>query len=126
MNELATRKLDSLAEGIRSLPGVDVELTHRFTPGLYSREIKLPADSLNISKIHKTEHQYIISKGVVQVYDASTGKSELIIAPRHGITKPGTQRAVYAITDAIWTTCHPTELKDVDKIEAEIIQEPDK
>lgn len=117
--------MDQLAGVIRTMPQIEVPLKHRFTPGLYSREIQLPAGSINISKIHKSEHQFIISKGHVEVYDPRAGKSVHYVAPYHGITKPGTQRAVYAHEDSVWTTFHATDETDTDKIEQAIIQEPE-
>jgi hypothetical protein len=42
---------------------IECPLVHRFTPGMYIREIFMPAGSLITSKIHKTEHPYTISKG---------------------------------------------------------------
>ena len=41
--------------------------THMFTDGMYIREIFMPAGSLITSKIHKTEHPYIVSYGKVAV-----------------------------------------------------------
>lgn len=127
-NKLAIRRhLDVMVSAMtgRGFSVPEVKLTHRFTPGLYSREIVLPAGSWNISKIHKTEHQYIISNGHVEVYDAATNTVTHIRGPHHGITQPGTQRAVFAHEDTIWTTFHPTTLTTPEEIEDEIIQKPD-
>jgi hypothetical protein len=40
-----------------------------------------------------------------------------------GITKPGTRRLAYMLTDCIWTCFHATNLTDVDEIERTIIFE---
>lgn len=101
---------------------IDCPLTHRFTPGMYIREIFMPAGSLITSKIHNTEHPYTISKGKVAV--SIDGKDwEEIEAPYTGITKPGTRRILYIIEDCIWTTYHvnPTDTQDVQEIEDRII-----
>jgi hypothetical protein len=37
------------------------------------------------------------------------------------VSEPGTKRAVYAETDVVWTTIHPTEETDLEKIEEEVI-----
>jgi len=79
--------------------------THRFTDGMYIREIFMPAGSLITSKIHKTEHPYIVSFGKVAVSIDSEDWNE-ITAPYTGITKPGTRRVLYIIEDCIWTTFH--------------------
>jgi hypothetical protein len=95
-------------------------LTHRFTPGLYCREIFMPKGTLLTSKIHKTEHQFIISKGSVSVWTEDGGVTRLT-APFHGITKPGTRRILYIHEDTIWTTFHPTTETNLEKLEAELI-----
>ena len=79
--------------------------THKFTDGIYIREIFMPAGSLITSKIHKTEHPYIISYGKTAVSIDGNEWNE-ITAPYTGITVPGTRRVLYIIEDCIWTTFH--------------------
>ncbi len=85
---------------------VEFPLIHRFTPGVYSREIFMPKDSLLTSKIHKTEHQFIILTGKV-VVTMPGDETELFEAGHIGITKPGTRRALYIQEDCRWITFHP-------------------
>jgi hypothetical protein len=87
---------------------VDCPVKHIFTNGMYIREIFMPAGSLITSKIHKTEHPYTVSYGVVAV-SIDGGDWDQITAPYTGITKPGTRRVLYVIEDCIWTTYHPLE-----------------
>lgn len=79
--------------------------THMFTNGMYIREIFMPAGSLITSKVHKTEHPYIVSYGKVAVSIDGDDWNE-ITAPYTGITKPGTRRVLYILEDCIWTTFH--------------------
>jgi hypothetical protein len=79
--------------------------THMFTDGMYIREIFMPAGSLITSKVHKTEHPYIVSYGKVAVLIDGDDWDE-ITAPYTGITKPGTRRVLYILEDCIWTTFH--------------------
>lgn len=79
--------------------------THKFTDGMYIREIFMPAGSLITSKIHKTEHPYIVSYGKVAV-SIDAQEWDEITAPYTGITIPGTRRVLYIIEDCIWTTFH--------------------
>jgi hypothetical protein len=79
--------------------------THRFTDGMYIREIFMPAGSLITSKVHKTEHPYIVSYGKVAVSIDGDDWDE-ITAPYTGITKSGTRRILYILEDCIWTTFH--------------------
>ena len=87
---------------------IEAPLIHRFADGMYIREIYMPAGSLWTSKIHKTEHPYVVSLGKAAVSIDAKGWDE-IEAPCTGITKPGTRRVLYIIEDCIWTTYHSIE-----------------
>ena len=82
--------------------------THMFTDGMYIREIFMPAGSLITSKVHKTEHPYIVSYGKVAVSIDGNEWIE-ITAPYTNITKPGTRRVLYILEDCIWTTFHKVD-----------------
>jgi hypothetical protein len=84
---------------------INAPLIHRFTDGMYIREIYMPAGSLWTSKVHKTEHPFVVSLGKAAVsIDAKDWEN--VEAPYTGITKPGTRRVLYIIEDCIWTTFH--------------------
>lgn len=102
--------------------GQDVApVTHRFTPGLYIREIFMRKSLVVSSHIHKTEHPFVVSQGKLLVYREDQNKSALIEAPHTGITKPGTRRLLVILEDTIWTTFHPTKETDVGVIEDQIL-----
>lgn len=100
---------------------IDMPVKHGFTPGLYTREIFMPAGTLTTSKIHKTEHPYIVIQGHMLVYMAD-GTVQEIKAPYRGITKPGARRVIYVVTDSVWITFHPTQETDLAKIEDQLIE----
>lgn len=87
---------------------------------LYGRSIFIPAGCVLTSRIHKHQHQFIISQGHIKVYDETSGTQQFLKAPYHGITEPGTRRALHAITDTIWTTFHITDKNDPDEIVEEV------
>ena len=105
---------------------VNCPLIHRFTPGLYIREIFMPAGSLIVSKIHKTCHPFIVSKGVVHV-KINDGEWKRIEAPYSDTTQPGTRRVLYVEEDTIWTTIHRNEndTRDLEELEDIIIEKND-
>lgn len=111
MNEVAKHnRIDELeAEMLKNLPPVDCPVIHTFTPGLYSRQIFMPAGSLATSRIHQTEHQFTISLGsaLVKINDHQWERLE---APYNGKTQPGTRRILYIESDCIWTCYHPTDI----------------
>lgn len=106
---IANLKVDSLEKHMKSCPKewlIDFPLEHRFTPGMYIRTIFMPKDALVISRIHKTEHPFVVTKGHVAVWDEVGGVQHLK-AGHIGITKPGTRRVLYIHEDTVWTTFHP-------------------
>lgn len=100
-----------------------IEIVHRFTPGLYIRECRMKGDHIFISKIHKTEHPFVISAGHCSVYNDEDRSVLELRAPYTGITRPGARRILIVHEDTIWTTFHPTQLTDPVEIEREIIEQ---
>lgn len=92
-------------------------LKHWLAPGIYAREIHLPAGTLVVGKIHRHRHFNIISQGRITCY--TEFGLETMEAPASFISEPGTKRVVYTHEDAIWTTIHanPTNETDVTKLE---------
>jgi len=129
MNELKEKTskdelLDDLEVSLAHLPRVDLPVTHRFTDGMYIREIQIPAGTMLTSMVHKTQHPFVISQGSVKVTSDNEG-SVIYEAPFTGITEPNTRRALHALTDVIWTTFHVTNETDVAKIGEEILEPKD-
>lgn len=116
-------ELNRLEAAMAQMPQIEFPVMHRVTPGLYTREIFMPAGSILTSKIHKTDHQYIVSKGRASV--RVDGVWQEIVAPFHGFTKAGTRRVLAIHEDTIWTTFHPTEKTDLVEIESELIHKHD-
>lgn len=122
--EPAARRVDWLQYHLAQLPQLDLPLVHRFTPGLYVREIFMPTGAIVLSRVHKTRHPFVVSKGRAAVWSEETGVVELA-APHTGITEPGTQRLLIILDDCIWTTFHPTKETDLAKLQDELTSTPD-
>ena len=125
--QVARNNISALEETMKNMAGYDpggkelCKITHRFAPGVYAREMWMPAGCLITGKIHLTEHLNILSQGAVSV--SNKGESIFMHAPHTFVSPVGTKRAIYAHEDSTWTTIHVTELTDPDKIEEEIIVE---
>ena len=128
--EIAKERADilKLEAVMQDMDGYDPEgktlcrITHWFAPGVYAREMFMPAGVLITGKIHKTEHLNILSQGKLSV--SNQGESITVEAPFTYVSPIGTKRAIYAHEDSTWTTIHATELEDPEEIEKEIIAEP--
>lgn len=113
----------NLEESMRVNGGVEgngpCKITHYFAPGVYAREMWMPAGCLITGKIHLTEHLNMLSQGHVSV--SNQGESIDMVAPYTFVSPIGTKRAIYAHEDSTWTTIHATDLQDPEEIEAETI-----
>lgn len=96
--------MDRAEYEITQMPPVDIPLIHLFTPGLYVRQMSAPAGALITSVEHKTEHPWILLKGVLDVI--SDTERIRYTAPCVGVTLPGTKRLAYIHEDIVWITFH--------------------
>jgi len=114
-----TELKDSMQSAIAAgdLTQIEAPLDHYHTDELYGRRIYVPAGATVITKVHKSEHITVALKGECVVVDEIGDRKE-VIAPAVFVTRPGTQRAVYAITDTEWLTVHAYQgVKDLENIE---------
>lgn len=88
---------------------IQAPLKHEFTDGMYTRTIKMPAQSRFTSVIHKFTHPFFVLTGKVAVFSENDG-AQLIVAPYRGITKPGTRRVLHVIEETVWSTVHRTDI----------------
>lgn len=109
-----------IVEHMRGLPQTECPVTHRFAPGVYIREIKMPADTIVIGKVHKTEHFNILIRGsCIIVHD--NGVREELRAPYTFVSKPEVQKVLYITEDMIWQTVHVTDETNLQRLETLLI-----
>jgi len=92
---------------------------HTFAGGCYIREIFNPAGLLLVTKIHKKEHPFFLTKGKMSILTEDGVKT--IEAPYNGVTQPGTKRVIYAHEDCVFITVHATDKKTPEEVEEEVI-----
>ncbi len=101
----------------RHLTAKDFKLIHHFAPGIYVRELHIPADMITTSKIHKTEFLSILAKGKRKTL--INGQMREITAPHISVSPPGFKRASMTLEDSVWITVHanPDNCTDIDELE---------
>lgn len=92
---------------------------HHFAPGLYGREIFLPAGTRIIGKIHRTAHLMTVAAGRGLLWNEFAAYKYR--APFTQLTQPGAKNVLWVQEDTVIITYHPTQLTDVAAIEREII-----
>jgi hypothetical protein len=109
-------------EMLKNLESIECPLVHRFTDGLYVREVSVPKNSLITSKIHKTQHQFFLLKGKLTIW-SNEGNPITIEAPYIGVTEPNTRRVAYVWEDCIWATCHANpNNEDLEELEDILVE----
>lgn len=124
--EVAVRAVPTLAK-IRRLqaemsrmPQAELPTEHFFADGMYARRLAIPAGALIVGKAHKREHLFMLMYGDLTVW-TDTGMQR--IGPGDTFTaKPGIKRVGLAHADSMCVTIHRTDSRDLDEIEAEIIE----
>ena len=111
----------ALQESMRTLPQMECKTAHYFADGMYARELMQPEGSLVVGKVHKREHLFIVMKGSIKV--VLDDAVRVLDAPAVIVSKPGAKRAILALEDTVYITVHKTKKRNLDKIEAEIIEE---
>ena len=96
-------------------------LKHTFADGIYVRQMDMKQGSIVIGAIHKDEHVWFLLTGNLTI--GTKDKVEDYIAPCYVISKPGTQRVIYANEDSIFVNIHknPTNNKNIKELEKEIV-----
>lgn len=115
-------QIEALEGHMRREAQIDIPTRHYFAHGIYAREITIPAGVLLTGKVHRTEHLNILSAGEITVWTEDGMKR--LRAPATIVSRPGTKRVGYAHTECVWTTIHGTHERDLDRLEAELIEAP--
>lgn len=95
------------------MPQVDCPVREYFAPGVYAREITLPAGTVLVGAVHKVENLAILSKGRL-VLATDNGPIE-ISAPYTLTVKPGAKNAATALEDSVWTNFLPNPTNETDQ-----------
>ena len=106
-------RVQRLETALECVPQVECPVRHHFAPGVYVREMTVPAGTIATGAVHKTEHLTIVvghcwlttDEGVKELVGWNVVKSA-----------PGIKRAITTVTDTKVTTIHATDETDMDKL----------
>lgn len=101
------------------LPQVECPIVHRFGPGIYIREMFIPAGTFVIGHHHNFENTNIMLKGRLTLLNEDGTTTELT-APFFYVGKPGRKMA-YIHEDVVWQNIYATDERDIEKLESQFI-----
>ena len=116
-NRMEEIELAMLESGEACEEEIMCPLQHHFSPGVYVREITMPANTYILGHKHHTTHINILSKGSCILADVDTGETIELIAPCTFESKEGVQKLLYIVEECVWSTVHVTEETDISKLE---------
>lgn len=105
-------KVERLEAALLTAPQVDCPVRHYFAPGLFAREVTIPAGTCAIGVVHKTENIVVLASGRVRIL-TDNGPIE-VQAPHVRTVKPGQKNAVFAIEAAVWINFFPNPDNETD------------
>lgn len=105
-------------------PQVELPLRHYFSPGVYAREMFIPAGTVLTGAVHKTEH---ISVFVGDITVWTDGGMKRLTGHHTFISKPGAKRVGYAHADTYCTGFFPNPegITDVYELERLLCETPE-
>lgn len=132
MNEITERtshqlvspeKIERVEKSMLQLPQAECPVIHRFGPGIYIREVSIPAGTFSIGHYQKQEHTNILLKGRVTMLN-DDGSTVERVAPFIYVGKLG-RKIGYIHEDMVWQNIYATTETDVEKLEAMLLIKSD-
>lgn len=105
------KKLNDLETDLLQKDQVEIPVEHRFSGGIYAREITIPKGALLTGRIHKFDHFDIMLSGDVTV-STDNGEVKRLTGLNIMEGKAGKKRAGYTHEETHWITFHSAEERD--------------
>lgn len=108
---------------LANVPGSEKgpEPVHLFSPGMYFRQLTIPAGLVVVSKRHARQHICIVLRGraVVFTEDGIT----TIEGPHSWVSPAGAKRVLLVLDEIVWATVHRTSATTVEEAEADVLMD---
>jgi len=111
-------KVAALEKMMLQLPQQQMEAVHHYAPGLYGKELRIPAGTLIVGKVHLQGHLNFLMEGCITVFTEQGMKR--LSAPFILSSEAGMKRVGVTHTDTTWVTVHAiegAELLEPDEVE---------
>lgn len=114
-------KIENIEAEMLKHPQVDCPLLHLFAPGVYARQITIPAGTVLTGKMHLHDDINVLLSGEIDVM--TEYGMQRMVGPNMFVAKAETKKLGHAITDVVWVTFHanPQDITDVDALVATLV-----
>ena len=111
-------RIKLLQDEILKMPRADGSVRHIFMPGIYMRELTIPANVVSVGHNHRFNHISMLTKGRITILNNDGGLTELT-APFTMISSPG-KKCAYTHEETVWVNVHAAGCTDVETLEQEL------
>ena len=112
------KNIEQIEAHMLTLPQADCPVVHHFGPGIYIRELTLPAGTIAIGHKQRYEHLNVMLTGKVAIVD--NGEIKILTAPMIFTGKPG-RKIGYVIETCVWQNIYSTNETDVESLEKALL-----
>ena len=109
------QKIEAILPELRAMPQVECTEEHIFGPGMYVKQVTMPAGSVIVGKPHKTDHLCVLLQGRMKLVKEDGNVVELS-APATFVGKPG-RKIAYIMETVVFQNIFATDETDVAKLE---------
>lgn len=115
IDNILSQKVEVLLAKSLERPQLDCQTKHYFGPGIYIREVTMPAGAVVIGKPHRKEHMCVMLQGRMIIVDSDGNKKELV-APLTFVGGPG-RKVAYILETTVFQNILATEETDIEVLE---------
>ena len=112
---MTDERVKQLQDEILKMPQAEWSVRHIFMPGIYMRELTIPAGVVSVGHNHRYNHISMLTKGRITVLNNDGSLTELV-APFTMISSPG-KKCAYSHDEVVWVNIHAAPCTDVETME---------
>jgi hypothetical protein len=113
-------QIDCIEKFILGCPQVETPTQHYFSPGIYAREMFIPAGTVLTGAVHKTTHLVQFDGDITVLTDGGMRR----LTGRHTfVSQAGAKRVGYAHADTWCTGFFATDKTDIEELENELVED---
>lgn len=117
--------MNRLEAAMLEMPQLEIRLTHSFAPGLYIREMTVPAGATLVGHAHRFPSLSLMLKGKAIFIDGA-GERREVEAPYQVVSPPG-RKVFYFLEETVWMNvfANPDNGTDIEAIEERLVDKAD-
>jgi len=114
------KSVERLEAHLLQFPEVEIKTEHRFAPGIYVRQVTIPAGVACTGAACKFDHLSVMVRGKMRVL--ADGSMQDIEGYHEWIAAAGVKRVGVALEETVWFTVHPNpdDERDLNVLEARL------